>query len=102
MARQSFPTAFVAEFRGQAPGGEFNNDAGERVTYGPALKFERVKADGDVEFYTLRANPAVQQASDVQPASLKRGAKIELHGEAVLSDNGGSSYFRLHALRAVA
>src|SRR4051794_25449865 len=99
MPAQSFPTAFVAEFRGVAPGGEFTDDDGLQVVYGPKVKLERASDEGDVNVYELRVNAKVAAASTVKPAELKRGDSVEVHGEAVVNDEPGRrSYFRLLAL----
>jgi hypothetical protein len=103
MARQSFPTAFVAEVRGVSAPSEFTDrSTGELVKLGPVVKLEReLEGGADVETYELRINDSVASASDVVAGQLKRGALVEVHGDAVIG-GGNGGYFRLHALRAYA
>jgi hypothetical protein len=98
---QRIPFTFDAEYRGrEAEGGDFTNDAGEQVVYGPAFKFEYDMPDGEPVVLALRSG-AIDKASDFDATELKKGEHVELVGEVVISERGSdrSSYMRLYTLR---
>jgi len=98
---QRIPFTLDAEYRGrQAEGGEFLNDAGETVQFGPAYKFEYDLPDGEPEVLALREG-AVDKAADFDVTELKKGERVELVGECVMADRNSdrSSFTRLYTIR---
>jgi hypothetical protein len=98
---QQIPFAIDAEYRGrQAEGGDFVNNAGEKVTYGPAYKFEYDLPDGEPVVMALREGQ-VDKCFDGDAAQLKKGELVSIVGVAIMADRGseGSSFVRLFTLR---
>jgi hypothetical protein len=98
---QQIPFTIDAEYRGrQAEGGEFVNDQGEAVSFGPAYKFEYDLPDGEPVVMQLRQG-AVDKAADFDAAALKKGERMQLVGVAVIPDRGSdrSGFVRLYTIR---
>jgi hypothetical protein len=96
------PIEFAAEYRGQAPGGEFTrDDTGERVAFSPALKFEYEDENGDVVLIPIRAAQLDKCEPPFDHEVLQKGDELVLRGFVVLQDRGSDrdSYF---AIRSVA
>jgi hypothetical protein len=101
---QRIPVGFRAEYRGQAPAGEFvDRETGEKVEFAPNLKFEFDLADGDVGQLAIRQS-SLDKVSDFDVAKLKKGEEVHLEGVVVLADRGSSndSYFRPLSCRKAA
>jgi hypothetical protein len=101
MQSQQIPFTIDAEYRGrQAEGGEFVNDQGDTVAFGPAYKFEYDLPDGEPVVMPLREG-AVDKAADFDAASLKKGERVQLVGVAVIPERGSdrSGFVRLFTLR---
>lgn len=100
---QQIPFELEAEYRGrQAEGGEFVNDSGEKVSFGPAYRFEYDLPDGDVATMSLREG-AVDKAADFDAAKLAKGDRVKLVGTAMISERGSdaNSFVRLYTLRRI-
>lgn len=91
------------EYRGVAPAGDFVTDAGEKVEYGPKLKFELSLADGDVEVVVI-GQKVVDKASDFDSAQLVKGDELMVEGVVSYGtgkDGGGYAGLKPLSIRRV-
>ena len=77
------PLSLKAEYRGVAPGGDFVNDAGEKIEYGEKLKFEVELPNGDVSIVPVSLK-ALDEVLAIDAHTLKRGQVVELSGVAAV------------------
>jgi hypothetical protein len=79
----SYPTAFVAEYRGIArAGGSFKNDDGDLVEYGDKLRFEREDDTGVLRNCDIAVSVLDKiEGSAFDAKSLKRGESVRIVGE---------------------
>lgn len=93
MARLSFPTAFLAEFRGVEAASSFpNRETGETVHRPATLKLERAMPNGDVLPVEVPLRQEVALGFHVD--DLKRGELVSVVGEVnVWSGRNGGGYF---------
>jgi len=79
------PFGFKAEYRGVKPSGEFLDDGGERVEYGPKLKFEIELPDGDVEVVGISAK-SLDKVCEFDCAKLAKGEVLWMEGVVAYGD----------------
>lgn len=97
MAR--IPFACRGEYRGVAPAGQFVNNEGEKVEFGPKLKFEVDLPDGDIETLILRQTN-LDQVADFNVAEMKKGDQVHIEG--VVSYGGDYVSIRALSVRKAA
>jgi hypothetical protein len=98
--RKSYPVEFTAELRGVEPARSFTaKDTGELVQLAPVLQLEVSNPDGSVELHQVRMSDRLQSVPT--SAELVRGTKMDVRGDAVISDEG-RSWFSYLAVAAAA
>jgi len=89
------PVLCFAEYRGAAPPGTFVNSEGEKIEFGPKLKFEYETHEGDVVLIPLSSSQ-LDTAADFDVQMLDKGQRVRLEGLVTLQDRGSprGSFFR--------
>lgn len=85
----TLPLDLIAEYRGQAPGGTFEDrKTGEAVDYGARLKFEYEDERGDVALVPIRIADLDKCEPKFDASTLQKGDVVRLQGRVVLADRG--------------
>lgn len=88
------PVVVTAEYRGVQAGGEFVNDQGEQIAYGPKLKFEVEDENGDVGLMPLSGTQLDKCVPPFDHTALRKGDVVTIGLNVVIGADGERSYMR--------